>query len=341
MTEQRYARAVVSAEQLCEMACSPFRRDEAGPFGKVPFLLVDMSRPPGGLTGAQRDALHAWLARQSCPVVAIAQVVEDPMAAACDVVVRDMARAVPVLAGIERSPHAAMVLVQVLRVTSGMPVAHALVVESLAYATLQGGADFRRWLKSRTAAERVVSTNAGPAVEVERRGKQLFVRLNRPSRRNSLTVEMRDALAEALELVLADDSIESVRMSGRGRCFSVGGELEEFGEAPDPASAHAVRSVRLPAALLARCADRVECHLHGACIGAGIEIPAFARRVTAHPGTFFQLPEIRYGLIPGAGGCVSLPLRIGRQRTAYLALSARRIDARTALRWGLVDELVE
>ncbi|HQZ02024.1 MAG TPA: enoyl-CoA hydratase/isomerase family protein, partial [Thauera sp.] len=60
----------------------------------------------------------------------------------------------------------------------------------------------------------------------------------------------------------------------------------------------------------------------------------------ASPTSFFQLPEIRFGLIPGAGGCVSIPRRIGRQRTAYLALSARRINAATALEWGLIDEIV-
>lgn len=323
------------------MARFPFRTGEASPLGETPFLLVGVDRSARELTDLQRDSLRAWLGRQPCPVVAFTEAADDPLAAACDIVVEDAAQAKAVLAQIERSPQAATVLVQVLRLTSTLPLAHALVVESLAYATLQGGAEFRRWLQSRTPAEAMATTDPGPAVEMERDGDELFLRLNRPSRRNSLTVEMRDALAEALEFVLADDSIRSVRMSGRGKCFSVGGELEEFGEAADPASAHAVRSMRLPSALLAQCADRVECHLHGACIGSGIEMPAFAHRITAHPKTFFQLPEIRYGLIPGAGGCVSLPRRIGRQRTAYLALSARRIDARTALDWGLVDELIE
>ena len=59
----------------------------------------------------------------------------------------------------------------------------------------------------------------------------------------------------------------------------------------------------------------------------------------ARPDTIFQLPEITMGLIPGAGGTVSITRRIGRQRTAYMALSARRINAQTALAWGLVDAL--
>jgi enoyl-CoA hydratase/carnithine racemase len=79
--------------------------------------------------------------------------------------------------------------------------------------------------------------------------------------------------------------------------------------------------------------------LHGACIGAGIEVAAFAGDVTATEGAFFQLPEVGFGLVPGAGGTVSLPRRIGRQRTAWLALSGARIDTSTARAWGLVDRV--
>jgi enoyl-CoA hydratase/carnithine racemase len=91
--------------------------------------------------------------------------------------------------------------------------------------------------------------------------------------------------------------------------------------------------------LLSRCADRVEARVHGACVGAGAELPAFCRRVVAAPGAFFQLPEVGFGLVPGAGGTVSLPRRIGRQRTAWLALTGRRLPAELAREWGLVDEI--
>ena len=67
---------------------------------------------------------------------------------------------------------------------------------------------------------------------------------------------------------------------------------------------------------------------------------AFAGRVEARADSWFQLPELKYGLLPGAGGTVSLPRRIGRQKTAYMALSMRRISASLALEWGLVDAIV-
>jgi enoyl-CoA hydratase/carnithine racemase len=151
---------------------------------------------------------------------------------------------------------------------------------------------------------------------------------------------LRDQLFEALILACADASIERVVLDGAGLSFCSGGDLAEFGTLPDPATAHLVRLTRSPARLLAELAPRLEVRLHGACIGAGIEMAAFAHRVVAHPDTSISLPEVGLGLIPGAGGTVSLPRRIGRHRTAELALRRTPIDAVTALRWGLVDAIV-
>jgi enoyl-CoA hydratase/carnithine racemase len=85
----------------------------------------------------------------------------------------------------------------------------------------------------------------------------------------------------------------------------------------------------------------VEVRLHGACVGAGIELPAYAHRVVAAPDTRILLPEVAMGLIPGAGGTVSIPRRIGRWRTLFLALSGDAVDAATALSWGLVDAIAD
>ena len=87
-------------------------------------------------------------------------------------------------------------------------------------------------------------------------------------------------------------------------------------------------------------ADRVEAHLHGVCFGAGIELTAFAGSIVAAPDTRIALPELSLGLVPGAGGTVSLPRRIGRHRTALLALTGIEVDADTAQGWGLIDRVV-
>jgi enoyl-CoA hydratase len=304
-------------------------------------LIIELG-PDASLRPFERQALGRWLTRQACAVVGVAaEGPNHPLACACDAVATSAEDAAELVRNIEAAPLAALVLVQLLRATEEMDPLRALTFESLAYGTLQAGAEFRRWLAQANAAARSDTQVAGAPVLLERHGAHLRLRLNRAAKRNALSVEMRDALVEALELVAADPSIAAVSISGEGKCFSAGGDLSEFGTAPDPSVAHAVRSTRSVPALLARCGPRLTFHVHGAAVGAGIEMAAFGRRIEATTDAFFQLPEIRYGLIPGCGGCVSLPRRIGRLRTAYLALSARRLDARTAHAWGLVDALTQ
>src|SRR5262249_16652624 len=72
----------------------------------------------------------------------------------------------------------------------------------------------------------------------------------------------------------------------------------------------------------------------------GIELAAFAGKVSATVDTRIALPELTFGLIPGAGGTVSIPARIGRRRTAWLALTGTPLDPQTALDWGLVAHLL-
>jgi len=328
-------------DDLRRCAATPVARQDYSPLGPFLFLAVAQAALTQLAGASDGEWLNGWLARLPCPVIGVmpgaGNVFSD---AACDVVVSSEAELVGIAANIAHAPLAAAALVQILRTTASLPVGDALTVESLAYATLQAGPEFRGWLAGFRSPDRP-ATGDVPPVLAERSGDRLTIVLNRPARRNALSVEVRDALCEALELAVADPSIRTVSISGAGRCFSVGGDLVEFGTAPDPATAHAVRTIRMPARLLAECADRAEFRLHGACIGAGVELPAFGRRVVARANSFFQLPEITFGLIPGAGGCVSLPRRIGQQRTAYLALSARRISAVTALRWGLIDMLAD
>jgi len=163
------------------------------------------------------------------------------------------------------------------------------------------------------------------------------ITLDRPEVRNAYGTRMRDELVEALELVDLDPSIDRAVVRGNGPAFCSGGDLDEFGTAPAPVSAHLVRTSRNAGIVLTRVADRVEFHVHGPCVGAGVELPAFASRVIATPDATFRLPEIAMGLVPGAGGTSSIPRRIGRHRTAVMALLGTPIDATTALLWGLID----
>lgn len=241
---------------------------------------------------------------------------------------------------VRASPQPAVVLAQLLRGAGALDVGTGLLAESLAYSTLQSGPAFTSWLARRPLPTGGSSEEA-PVVLVERAGQRLTVTLQRPRVRNAVSAGLRDELADALAVAAGDPSITGVELRGAGPDFSSGGDLTEFGTSSDAASAHLIRTARSPARLLAALSDRVVAHVHGACIGAGIELAAFAGQVLAAGDARFQLPELDMGLIPGSGGTVSIPRRIGRHRAAWLALSGATVDAATAARWGLVDEVVE
>ncbi len=233
------------------------------------------------------------------------------------------------------NPLAATTLCGLLRSTASAAVPDALVAESLAYSMLLAGPEFARWRAARVV--RAIPHNDQPGVLLARDAEILRITLNRPERRNAFGVAIRDGLVDAFDLVTLDDTIRNVQLAGAGPAFCSGGELDEFGSTPDVVTAHLIRLDRSVGRRIDAVRRRVTVHVHGACVGAGIEVPSFAHRVLARPDTVIFLPEVAMGLVPGAGGTVGIPRRIGRWRTAYLALSGTRLDARTALEWGLLD----
>ncbi len=312
-----------------------------------PMLVVDLDRPPGAgrlgippafgsvVVGISRigssdqrlsgvDVAITEADRSARPWVSVADLDDelDAMAAA-----------------VQRSPMASVALVQVLR--SGRPdsLDLDLLLESFAYSTLQGGTEFARWLADTPTTP--ATPNGIPSLVVERSGGRLSLTFDRPRVRNAYSRAMRDELCEALEVACADPSIREVHLYGRGPDFCSGGDLGEFGTLPDPAAGHLIRTSRSAARLLAVVGDRTVAHLHGACVGAGVELPALASRVVARPDTRLRLPEVAMGLIPGAGGTATIPRRIGRHRTGWLALTGRFISADTGRDWGLIDEVAE
>ncbi|MGE2726370.1 enoyl-CoA hydratase/isomerase family protein [Mycolicibacterium pulveris] len=241
-----------------------------------------------------------------------------------------------------RWPQAAAVCDDVLRALDpAAPAFGGVITESLAYSTLQSGREFARWLAERGPAAPVAIPDPVQAARVD---DALHVRFNRPQRHNAFSTDARAALLEALEVARLDRSVRAVTLSGNGPSFCSGGDLAEFGTFADPASAHLARTRHSPALVLAelteRLGDRCRAEVHGQVLGSGLEMAAFCGHVRSTADAVFGLPELSLGLIPGAGGTVSITRRIGRWRTAYLVLSGRTIDPQTALRWGLIDEIV-
>lgn len=260
-----------------------------------------------------------------------------PAAPLLDTVVEAPVRLDRVVEQVTRYPLAAAAVVQLLRATEGTEVDHALAMESICYAMLQGSAEHGCWIDAQPPAE-----PAPPGrVDLTRDGATLRIVIDRPGALNAIDRPLRDGLFEAFTLAALDADIARVELRARGRTFSTGADLSEFGTTRDPAIAHHIRGLTLPAHPLSRCGARVDVHVQGACVGSALEMAAFAGHVAASPSAWFQLPELAMGVIPGAGGCVSIPRRIGRQRTALMILSGKRIDADTALRWGLIDAIMD
>ena len=258
------------------------------------------------------------------------------------VTVDSVERALDELTGRCRTwPQAAAVCDDVLRsLDPAGPTRAGLITESLAYSTLQSGPEFGRWLAERGPATAPLLPEP---VQAHREGNTLHVRFNRPQRHNAFSTDARGALLEALEVARLDPSVDELVLGGNGRSFCSGGDLAEFGSFADPASAHLARTRHSPALVLDEITERLgrrcRAEVHGQVLGSGLEMACYCGWVSCHPDATIGLPELALGLIPGAGGTVSVTRRIGRWRTAYLVLSGRTIDAATALSWGLVDEV--
>lgn len=305
-----------------------------------PYLLVDLQDWQPGHNGhdvAENSAAGRPLQQPNCPVIGLAESGRH-LPPIVDVAAVSESELQILTEAIQHNPVASTILVQLLRHNELASVQDALFAESLAYSSLQSGAPFKAWLDSRKPPA-AVKEDESSVLLMDRQQDLLTITLNRPDKRNAYSAALRDALCEALALVSADQTITRAVVRGAGVCFSAGGDLNEFGEASDGAYAHLVRMTRSAASLLHQLRERVEFRLHGACVGAGIELPAFSNHIVAASDSFFQLPEVAFGLIPGAGGTVSVLRRIGRHRTAFMALSNHRINAETALSWGLIDAI--
>ena len=289
----------------------------------APAAVVDVGDDPADDVGAALAAL---------PVVSVAV---GAGGESWDLVLDDHGAA---LAGLRANPQAAVVAAQTLRRTERLGLADALLVESLAYATLQAGPEHARWLAQR--GRRTRRDLDQPRIEVRDGGAVVTVTLSRPRLMNLFDAAMRDQLVDVLKALQAGADDRPVVITGAGGHFCAGGDPAEFGTVSDPTAAHLVRSRANAAPWLAAVAHRTTALIDGACVGAGVELAAFCTTVNSTERARFRLPELSMGLIPGAGGTVSIPARIGRQRTLAWLLTNAELDATTALEWGLADSLV-
>ena len=234
-------------------------------------------------------------------------------------------------------PLAATALAVLLRTTAGLPVWDGIAAEASTYGLLLGGAGPPRLAGPPGAGP---TAPLGPPAGRRRAGRQRAARRARPARgpqrdRHRAT---RDALVDALAVAAADPAIADV-VTCRARARASVRAATSTSSARSPTDPPRSRCA-WPATRDGRCTPSPTGsppRSTAPCIGAGLELPAFAGTVVADPGTTFRLPEVAMGLVPGAGGTVSLTRRIGRHRSAWLALTGHPLHADAALDWDLVD----
>jgi crotonobetainyl-CoA hydratase/dehydration protein DpgD len=183
-------------------------------------------------------------------------------------------------------------------------------------------------------------------VRYEKKDHVAYVTMDRPEVLNAMNRRMHEELAGIWDDVEADDDIRVVVLTGAGdRAFSVGQDLKErarldesgetpstFGSAGQPGHPRLTDRFTLSKPVVAR--------VLGYALGGGFELVLACDIVVAAEDAVFALPEVRLGLIPGAGGVFRLPRQLPQKVAMGYLLTGRRMDAATALRYGLVNEVV-
>ena len=175
-------------------------------------------------------------------------------------------------------------------------------------------------------------------IVTENHGAVRLLRLNRPAVRNALSVALCAELARAVGTADLDPDVRAIVLTGDQAAFSAGGDIKEIG---------ARSVVELMAADLQRnwlplmhCATPLLAAVNGYALGGGFELALHCDVIVAGVSAVFALPEIRIGIMPGAGGTQRLVRAAGKYKAMRYAMTGDRFSAAEAERMGLVSELV-
>jgi len=180
---------------------------------------------------------------------------------------------------------------------------------------------------------------ANETILVETRGRVALVRLNRPKQLNALNDALMDELGAALAKFDADDGIGAMVLTGSDKAFAAGadiGAMKDLGYMDVYKGEYItrnwerLRAIRKP----------VIAAVAGYALGGGCELAMMCDIILAADGAKFGQPEIKLGVIPGAGGTQRLPRAVGKAKAMDLVLTGRMMDAQEAERAGLVSRVV-
>ncbi|QCK88701.1 enoyl-CoA hydratase [Phreatobacter aquaticus] len=165
-----------------------------------------------------------------------------------------------------------------------------------------------------------------------------LVRIERPEARNALDIPTRHALAEAFARLSVDPDVRVIVITGTGKAFAAGADLKDM--APRTSPEMIARRTHLHWQVIAQCPKPVIAAVNGFALGGGCELAMHADLILAAESAKFGQPEIKVGIMPGAGGTQRLVRAVGKFKAMKILLTGAIIDAAEADRIGLVTEVV-
>jgi 3-hydroxyacyl-CoA dehydrogenase len=171
-------------------------------------------------------------------------------------------------------------------------------------------------------------------VDLSVEGEVALVTINSPPV-NALSQAVREGLKRGVEAAEANGAVKAIVIICNGRTFIAGADISEFGKPPAPPSLQDALDA------METGSKPVIAAIHGTALGGGFEVALTAHYRIAVPSAKCGLPEIKLGIIPGAGGTQRLPRLIGAEKALEIILSGTPFSAREAKEWGVVDEFAE
>ena len=171
-------------------------------------------------------------------------------------------------------------------------------------------------------------------VKLERQDAIGIVTVNSPPV-NALSAAVRGGIVDSMKQAIADQEIKAIVLTCAGRTFIAGADITEFGKPPMPPSLHdvLVELENSPKPIVAA--------IHGTALGGGLEVALACHFRVATKDAKLGLPEVKLGLLPGAGGTQRLPRAVGPELAVKMIVGGDPISAPEALKNGLVEEIVE
>src|SRR5229473_1303313 len=172
------------------------------------------------------------------------------------------------------------------------------------------------------------------SVDLATRGRVAVLTVDNPPV-NALSQHVRKGLHDGIKQATADGAVQAIVIVCAGRTFIAGADITEFGKPPAEPSLHSVLD------LIEGAPKPVVSAIHGTALGGGLEVTLACHYRVGAKGARFGLPEVKLGILPGAGGTQRLPRVVGPQKALQMIVSGEPIGADEALKVGLIDEIVD